>query len=104
MMGRSWRWRAGAARLAGGGPTPAPEPYEPGSTIKPFIAASLLGHDRVAPTDEVDTHLGQITINGRTVKDEHLQASMTLRDVIQLSSNVGIAQFSQRLSAHEEFE
>ena len=78
--------------------TTVTEPYEPGSTIKPFIAAALLGHDRVAPTDEVDTHLGQITINGRTVKDEHLQASMTLRDVIRLSSNVGIAQFSQRLS------
>ncbi len=58
----------------------------------------------MAPTNEVDTHLGQITINGRTVKDEHLQASMTLRNVIRLSSNVGIAQFSQRLSAREEFE
>ncbi len=96
---------ASRRRVVGGvAATTVTEPYEPGSTIKPFIAASLLGHDRVAPTDEVDTHLGQITINGRTVKDEHLQASMTLRDVIRLSSNVGIAQFSQRLSAHEEFE
>jgi cell division protein FtsI (penicillin-binding protein 3) len=96
---------ASRRRAVGGmAATTLTEPYEPGSTMKPFIAASLLGHDRVAPTDEVDTHLGQITINGRTLTDEHRQASMTLRDVVRLSSNVGIAQFSQRLSPREEYE
>ncbi len=80
------------------------EPYEPGSTMKPFIAAGLLGHDLVAPTDVVDTHLGKLTINGRTITDEHRQASMTLRDVIRLSSNVGISEFSERLSARQEYE
>jgi len=80
------------------------EPYEPGSTIKPFIAAALLTHGRVAPTDVVDTHTGQLVINGRTLTDSHRLPSMTLREVIRWSSNVGIAQFAQRLSSHEEYE
>jgi cell division protein FtsI (penicillin-binding protein 3) len=80
------------------------EPYEPGSTIKPFIAAALLGRGRVAPTDVVDTHTGRLVIAGRTLTDDHRLPSMTLREVIRWSSNTGIAQFAQRLSPHEEFE
>ena len=80
------------------------EPYEPGSTIKPFIAAALLGRGRVVPTDVVDTHTGQLVIAGRTLTDSHRLPSMTLREVVRWSSNVGIAQFVQRLSPHEEYE
>jgi len=80
------------------------EPFEPGSTLKPFIAAALLGRGRVAPTDVVDTHTGFLVLNGRTLTDTHHAAAMTLREVIQWSSNVGIVQFAQRLSKTEEFE
>jgi cell division protein FtsI (penicillin-binding protein 3) len=80
------------------------EPFEPGSTLKPFIAAALLGRGRVAPTDVVDTHTGSLVVNGRTLTDTHRAPSMTLREVIRWSSNVGIAQFVQRLSKTEEFE
>jgi cell division protein FtsI (penicillin-binding protein 3) len=80
------------------------EPFEPGSTLKPFIAAALLGKGRVAPTDVVDTHSGSITLNGRTINDTHHAPSMTLREVIRWSSNVGIVQFAERLSSREEYE
>lgn len=80
------------------------EPFEPGSTLKPFIGAALLSLGRVGPTDVVDTHAGSITINGRTITDTHHAPVMTLRDVIRWSSNVGIVQFASRLSAREEFE
>ncbi len=80
------------------------EPFEPGSTLKPFIAAALLGRGRVTPADVVDTHAGRLVINGRTLTDTHFAPSMTLRDVIRWSSNVGIAQFAQRLTRTEEYE
>jgi cell division protein FtsI (penicillin-binding protein 3) len=80
------------------------EPYEPGSTMKPFIAAVLLEKGRARETDVVNTHNGQLTINGRTINDEHRAARLNLAEVIRFSSNVGIVQFAERLSPREEFE
>lgn len=80
------------------------EPYEPGSTLKPFIAAVLLEKGRARETDVVNTYNGQLTINGRTINDEHRAPRMTLAEVIRWSSNIGIAQFVERLSPREEYE
>jgi len=80
------------------------EPYEPGSTLKPFIAAVLLDKGRARETDVVSTFNGQLTINGRTINDEHRAARLTLAEVIRWSSNVGIVQFAERLSPREEYE
>jgi cell division protein FtsI (penicillin-binding protein 3) len=80
------------------------EPFEPGSTLKPFIAAALIGRGRVGPTDVVDTHAGYLVLNGRKLTDTHHAPTMTLREVIRWSSNVGIAQFAQRLTPTEEYE
>ena len=46
------------------------EPFEPGSTLKPFIAAALLARGRVSPTDMVDTHAGHL-VHERTDVDRH---------------------------------
>jgi cell division protein FtsI (penicillin-binding protein 3) len=80
------------------------EPYEPGSTLKPFIAATLLEKGRARETDVVNTYNGRLTINGRTINDEHKAARLSLAEVIRWSSNVGIVQFVERLSPREEFE
>ena len=80
------------------------EPYEPGSTLKPFIAATLLSKGRATETDVVQTYGGQLTINGRTISDEHKADQYSLTDVIRQSSNVGIVQFALRLNAREEYE
>ncbi|MGQ0640348.1 MAG: penicillin-binding transpeptidase domain-containing protein [Gemmatimonadaceae bacterium] len=75
------------------------EPYEPGSTLKPFIAGALLER-RLARADElVATHDGEFTAHGRTIHDEHKAAAMSLVDVIRFSSNIGIAQLSERLTS-----
>lgn len=80
------------------------EPYEPGSTLKPFIAAVLLDKGRARETDVMNTFGGTLTINGRTITDEHRADELTLSDVIRYSSNVGIVQFAGRLTQREEFE
>jgi cell division protein FtsI (penicillin-binding protein 3) len=80
------------------------EPYEPGSTIKPFVAAALLEKGRARESDVVNTFDGELTINGRTIHDEHKASRLTLAEVVRWSSNVGIVQFAERLSPREEYE
>ncbi|MDB4885293.1 MAG: penicillin-binding protein transpeptidase [Gemmatimonadetes bacterium] len=80
------------------------EPYEPGSTMKPFIAAALLERGRARETDVVNTYNGSFVINGRTITDEHAAPQFSLAEVIRYSSNVGITQFALRLSPREEYE
>ena len=80
------------------------EPYEPGSTLKPFIAAVLLQGNKARETDVMPTYGGSFTINGRTITDEHSAKEFTLADVLRYSSNIGIVQFAMRLSPREEYE
>lgn len=80
------------------------EPFEPGSTIKPFIAAGLLDRGRVADTDSVDTGNGVLEINGRPIHDDHLVGRAPLATVLRWSSNIGIVKFAERLSNREQFE
>jgi cell division protein FtsI (penicillin-binding protein 3) len=59
------------ARADASGATALTEPYEPGSTIKPFIAAALIERGRVSLNETVNTHDGTYRINGRTITDVH---------------------------------
>jgi cell division protein FtsI (penicillin-binding protein 3) len=93
--------RAGAATT---GATALTEPYEPGSTVKPFIAAALLERGRVRLQDSVPTFNGEWRVNGRTIRDVHKARAMSFAEVIQQSSNIGIVQFNERLSAREQYE
>lgn len=95
-----------ASRRAGrSGVTGLSEPFEPGSTMKPLVGAALLERGVVHPGDRVDTYGGSWTIFGRTINDvEKGMGKLTLRDVIRVSSNIGIAQFAQRLTPREEYE
>ncbi len=79
------------------------EPFEPGSTLKPLIVASLLSAGRAQPDERMNTEGGKWTVAGRTITDEHPAPSLTLREVIRWSSNIGIVKFSSRLSSHEEY-
>lgn len=90
---------------SGGSVTALTEPFEPGSTIKPLVAAALLQAGRARPGDKVDSHGGSWTILGRTINDVHEEKGpISLRDVIRLSSNIGIAQFAERFTPGEEYQ
>jgi cell division protein FtsI (penicillin-binding protein 3) len=84
--------------------TAVTEPFEPGSTMKPFMAAALLQLGRARPNEIIETFNGQTTIDGRVITDEHKAPRLSLSDVIRFSSNVGIVRFSQRLTPREKFE
>lgn len=93
--------RAGAATT---GATALTEPYEPGSTIKPFIAAALFERGRVQMHDSVPTYNGVWRVGRRTISDVHKAKAMSFAEVIQQSSNIGIVQFAERLTPREQYE
>jgi cell division protein FtsI (penicillin-binding protein 3) len=84
--------------------TAVTEPFEPGSTLKPFVAASLLENGQARPTDIVDTHNGKLDLDGRVITDMHKSQTLSLADVIRYSSNVGIVEFGQRLTPRQKYE
>ncbi len=84
--------------------TAVSEPFEPGSTIKPFMAAALLERGKARTDEMIDTHGGEWTFKGRTITDSHRVKEMSLADVIRFSSNIGIVQFTERLTPREQFE
>jgi cell division protein FtsI (penicillin-binding protein 3) len=87
------------------GVTGLTEPFEPGSTIKPLVAAALLQGGFVHPGDRVDGFGGTWTVFGRTINDVHkAEGKLSLRDVIRTSSNIGIAQFAQRFTPRQQYE
>ena len=89
--------------------TAVTEPFEPGSTLKPLIAAGLLARGKARTTDKVPSLDGVYELHGRRIHDEPhdgapTPAQLTLADVIRYSSNVGIAQFAERFAPREQFE
>ena len=80
------------------------EPFEPGSTLKPFVAAALLSRGRARADEVIPTFNGKLELEGRTIVDMHKAPQLSLADVIRFSSNVGIVQFGQRLSPREKYD
>lgn len=78
-------------------------PYEPGSTIKPFTTAALLGHRVASLSDSVDTEGGSWWVHGRRITDVGKGGWLTLQEVITQSSNIGIAKFAGLLSQGQQY-
>ncbi len=70
---------------------------EPGSTFKLVTAISAIEEDVVSLEDSVETGDGWIVMQGRTIRDTHALGTVTFKDVIAHSSNVGAAIISRRL-------
>lgn len=81
------------------------EPYEAGSTLKPFFVSTLLATRRAAMTDRVFGEHGtwRDPATGRVHRDVHAYEWLTLRDALRVSSNIGIVKFADRLSPGQQF-
>ncbi len=78
--------------------------FEPGSTMKPFIAALALDKGLVTPTTQIQTAPGHMTIGGSTINDAHPNGLLTVNEVIQKSSNVGAVKMAMQMSPREMWE
>lgn len=80
-------------------------PYEPGSTMKPLTAASLLETGTATPDSQVVAPFAISFPNGAKLTDAspHGVLRLTLTGVIEQSSNVGITQLGEKLPADQRY-
>lgn len=75
--------------------------FEPGSVMKPFIAALAIERGKVKPSTQIDTGNGRMTIGTATISDTKRHGTMTVAEVVQKSSNIGTVKMAQQFSAEE---
>ncbi len=85
--GSGWRFR----------PRAITDPFEPGSTFKPFIAAPALAEGLVRPGEMIDCEGGLWRDGKRLLHDHHPYSGLTFEEVLTKSSNIGMAKIGKRL-------
>ncbi len=78
--------------------------FEPGSTMKPFIASLALEKGLVTPTTRIDTAPGRISIGRSSISDSHPHGVLTVNEIIQKSSNVGTVKMAMQMQPREMWE
>jgi cell division protein FtsI (penicillin-binding protein 3) len=78
--------------------------FEPGSTMKPFIAALALEKGMVRPDTQIQTAPGRLAIGGHTISDAHPHGVLTVNEIIQKSSNVGTVKLAMQMQPREMWE
>ncbi len=71
--------------------------FEPGSTIKAFLASASLEESVVTPLSEFYCEEGKYRVGGRVVHDTHKYGKMTVSDIVVHSSNIGAIKVGQKL-------
>ncbi len=78
--------------------------FEPGSTMKPFTVALALEKGRFRFDSQIQTAPGRLTIGNATIHDAHPHGLLTVAQVIQKSSNVGVAKIAATFAPEEMWQ
>ncbi len=73
--------------------------YEPGSVLKPLVAGIALEEGVMNPSTLINCENGRWYAHGGRITDEHKDEFLSLTQVIQNSSNIGIAKVALALEA-----
>ena len=74
------------------------DPFEPGSTLKPFLLSALLAEGLVSLDDTIDVRNGVYKEGRRVIRDVHAYDALTAAEVVRYSSNVGAVLLAKRLT------
>ncbi len=79
------------------------DPYEPGSTFKPFVWSVATEFGYATPDEMLDCpeHTGWRTPYGRLVRDSHYYGRVDWRTVLIKSMNSGMAMIAERMTHRE---
>ncbi len=77
--------------------------YEPGSTMKIFLAAAALEERAMKPTSMIYAENGQLTVAGTVIHDHDKSTWITFAQAIQRSSNVAAAKTAMVLGEERLF-
>lgn len=72
--------------------------FEPGSTMKAFSVAVALDSGKFSPDTVIDTTPGWIQVGKHVIHDEHRKGPMSVTQILQYSSNVGVTKMMLTLS------
>jgi cell division protein FtsI (penicillin-binding protein 3) len=78
--------------------------YEPGSAIKPFVAAAGIASGRYHPDTIIDTSPGMVQIGWKKIPDKHNLGAIPLTTVIAKSSNVGMTKMAMTLTPQSMYQ
>lgn len=71
--------------------------YEPGSTMKPLTMSILFENNLVKENEVINTENGRYDFKNVKIFDDHKHDQLTVRGIIEQSSNIGMAKLSARI-------
>lgn len=77
---------------------------EPGSTFKTLIIASALDNGSVTPDSQFNCENGAITIGKAVLHDSHAHGTLSVKDIIKVSSNIGAYKVAKEVGRDKLFE
>jgi cell division protein FtsI (penicillin-binding protein 3) len=78
--------------------------YEPGSTFKVITMTGALENGVTNPDEMIDCQMGSIVVAGRLIHDWHPFGTLSVRDVLANSSDVGSIKVAMRLGAPKFYD
>ncbi len=78
--------------------------FEPGSTMKVFSMAAALAARTVKPGDSIYCEAGHMPIDNVVIHDTHVSKWLSPTQILQISSNIGIAKIGLGLGPRKLYE
>ena len=78
--------------------------YEPGSTFKAITIAALLEEKACNEGERINVENGVYKFRNNYIRDTHKFESLTVREIIEESSNIGVAKLVQRISDDKYYQ
>ncbi|THF61194.1 peptidoglycan D,D-transpeptidase FtsI family protein [Pseudothauera rhizosphaerae] len=75
--------------------------FEPGSTLKPFVAALAIERGKVTAATQIDTGEGRMNIGRNTIHDTSRHGLINVAEIVQKSSNVGTVKIAMDFPPQE---
>ena len=75
--------------------------FEPGSIMKPLVAAAAIEERAVSPSELIDCENGKYLFAKHTIKDVHPSGTIPFFDVVVRSSNIGMTKVGVKLGAEK---
>ena len=73
--------------------------FEPGSVMKPIVAAGAIDAGVVTAADKINCENGRYPFSKHTIKDVHPSGTISFYDVVVRSSNIGMTKVGIRLGS-----
>jgi len=71
--------------------------FDPGSTMKPIAISGAIDDGIVKPSTRIDCEKGAWKYGGKVLHDSHPMAILSVREIVQKSSNIGTAKIALKM-------